>query len=402
MVTRKGLAVLLGLLLLLGLGLAACGGGDGSSSQPTESSSAETTTEATEAESEPVSAETEQLAVGELNFDMKKYCGEKPTRVGLLDGFGGITWRVQVRALNEKTLHECPNVTEIKYYDANGDQEKYNSTLSAWAAEGVNLVEAFPDFGAASLPAFRAAQKKGVIIVTDNSLPEGAKIPEDLTAAAIPDYEAGAREWVEFLDEATKGTAHIVMIGGPPGAAVDLIYLKEMQKAIEETGADVEFLDDEPIPGYWEAAKTQQATSAVISKYPNLNGIVSTYTALIPAMTRAFDAANKKLPTIVGQGISNEVTCNLIKIREGEDPNFNMMSLDSTGNLPPLALAEGMAAYQEIEAPELGPTDAPTVTNLSTYIDTLKGDIPKCYPSVPPGADLSMALTPEEVEKLGG
>ena len=77
-----------------------------------------------------------------------------------------------------------------------------------------------------------------------------------------------------------------------------------------------------------------------------------------------------------------------------------MFSLDGSAQQAALALAKGMAAYQEIEAPELGPTDEPTKANYKVYIDTLNNLLPPCEKSLPGGADLSTALTKPEIEEV--
>jgi ribose transport system substrate-binding protein len=412
--------LILCLCLALGVGIAACGGGSSSTSggstaseEPaeetgTEAPAAEAEAEAEgEAEAEPegetetASAEGEygQLQIGELNFDMSKYCGEKPTVVGAIDGFGGNTWRVETRALIEKTAKECPNVTEVKYFDANLDPEKFNSTVSAWAAQGVNIIVAFDDFGQSAVPAFKAAQLAGVKVVTDNAIPGNAQIPGDVTAAVIPDFEKGGKEWVEFLNEATKEKGQIALIGGPAGNQFDTPSQEAMEKAIEETGAGVEFVESEPVVANWELAKTQQVTAALLNKYPDLNGVVLTAMFAAPAVNRAFEAAGKPLPAIAGQSSSNEVICEIHE-KQQKEPNYNVFSLDGSAQQAALALAKGMAAYQEIEAPELGPTDEPTKANYKVYIDTLKDMLPACEKSLPGGADLSTALTKSEIEEV--
>jgi ribose transport system substrate-binding protein len=407
--------MILGLLCAaLGIVVTACGGGSSSTSggsstteepaeEPAEETGTETPAAETEAEgeTETVGAEGEygQLEIGELNFDMSKYCGEKPTVVGAIDGFGGNTWRVETRALIEKTAKECPNVSEVKYFDANLDPEKYNSTISAWAAQGVNVIVAFDDFGQSAVPAFKAAQLQGVKVVTDNAIPGNAKIPTDVTAAVIPDFEKGGTEWVEFLNEATNGKGKIALIGGPAGNLFDTPSQEAMEKAIEETGAGIEFVESEPVVANWELAKTQQATAALLNKYPDLDGVVLTAMFAAPAVNRAFEAAGKPLPAIAGQSSSNEVICEIHE-KQQKDPNYNVFSLDGSAQQAALALAKGMAAYQEIEAPELGPTDEPTKANYKVYIDTLKNMLPPCEKSLPGGADLSTALTKSEIEEV--
>ncbi len=391
----KHLLAVLAVIMLLSVILSACGGSDSSSS----SGEAAATEEETSSGESSATSDVGQLEVGKLNFDISKYCGSKPTKVGLIDGYGSITWRVQVRALNEKVAKECPNVTEVKYFSAEGDPEKFNSTLASWPAQGVNVIVANPDFGQASVPAFRAAQAAGATVVTSTNVPGNASIPTDVTASYLQNNEDGAKEFVEFLDKANKSTAKIVEIGGAPGTTLDAEIVEGMKMAIEETGADVEFLESEPVPSNWEPGKTQQVAASLIGKYPDLNGIVLTYIATLPSVIRAYEAAGKPLPPIAGESSSMEAVCEIEKVRKS-DPNANLFSLDATGNQPPLALAKGLAAFQEIEAPELGSEDGVTYANYTKYIDTLEGEVPTCVKSIPPGADLSMAQTQEEVEAL--
>jgi ribose transport system substrate-binding protein len=401
---------LIGLTIaILAITISACGGGGSSNSgasegvaEPSESNSqaSETPTSEESEESGGASASSVgQLEVGKLNFDFTKYCGEKPMKIGLIDGFGGNTWRVQVHAMEEKLANECPNMEEFKYFDANLEPEKYNSTIAAWASQGINVIQAYPDFGQLSVPAFKAATAQGVFIGTDNSIPGNATVPADIAAGIIPNFEKGSKEWIEFLDRANKGTAKVVFIGGPAGNLFDAPAMEEMKQAIETTGADVEFLEGEPVAGNWEPAKTQQAATQLIAKYPEINGVVLSYMATMPSVVRAFEAAGEPLPTIVGDTSSNEVVCETAKLRE-KDPNFNLFSLDASGNAGPLALVKAIAAYQEIEAPELGTTTGLTESNFAPYIDTLNGEIPKCVPDIPAGADLSMAQTQKEVEEV--
>jgi ribose transport system substrate-binding protein len=376
------------------LGLSACGssgtGGTGGTSQSSGG--------ATSGSAPSKTSTTIPLKVGSLTFDPSKYCGSKPMKVGLLDGFGGNTWRVQVRALNQKVLAACKNVSAVQYYNANLDSQKYANTLSSWAAQGFNLALAFPDFGPLSNPAYASAQRKGVKVGV-SYLAKDDVVPTTVTANMAEDYRDTAQKFVKFLDDANSSTAQVILVGGPAGNTVDSSVLADMQATIKQTGADVKFLQDSPIVANWDTAKTAQALATAIAKYPNINGVVETSLFAAPAIFRAFKAAGKPLPTVVGQGSDQEVVCQVQDLVKA-DPKFNMLALDGSGNAPPLALAKTIAANQGIKAPELGPTDETTYFTLPVYIDTLRNQVPACDKSVPPTADLSMALSAQEVAAL--
>ena len=63
--------------------------------------------------------------------DIAALCGEKPTRVALVDGYGG-------------------------------DPQQYASLINGYTAQGHDIILGFTDFGDAALPAYRAAHEAGV------------------------------------------------------------------------------------------------------------------------------------------------------------------------------------------------------------------------------------------------
>lgn len=371
------------------LGLSACGS---SGSEDSSSGSGATGKAA---------AQALQLKASELNFDPTKYCGKKPMKIGNITGFGGNSWNVEVRAVIAKFKTYCPNVSEIQYYDANGDVTKYNNTLNAWAAQGFNVIYAFDgNFATQTLPAFRAAQQAGVKIGVSN-IPLGDDvIPTTVTASVVQDQDDMAQRYVKFFDDAKKeGTSKILLIGGTPGNTLDPGLIAKMKAAIKKTGADVQFLQDTSIVGNWDIAASGQAAASVIPKYSEIDGVLLTNAAVVPAVIRAFQNAGRPIPAIAGTGITTGAIC-AVEAAQKKDPDLQMLSLDATGNVGPIALAKAMAAYQGIDAPELGPDDAETYVKLAPYVDTLNGQMPKCDPSLPADADPTMALNSEEISAV--
>nr|WP_272919466.1 substrate-binding domain-containing protein [Amycolatopsis rubida] len=319
-------------------------------------------------------------------------------KVGNLTGFGGNTWTVEMQAVIAKFKAYCPNITGIETYDAQGDATKFNDTLNAWAAQGFNVAYATSGvFGTQTLPAFRKAQQFGLKIGVSNAPLGDAVVPKSVTASVVQDFADMGTRFVKFLDAAKKkGTSKILVIGGTAGNTFDPLVVSEMQKAIRDTGAHVEFLQPSPVVGNWDIAASAQAAASVISKYPEIDGLVLTNAAVASGVIRAFQNAGRPVPTIAGTGITSGVLCDLHAARK-KDPNINMISLDASGNVPALALAKAIAAYQGIRAPELGPDDAETYVKLATYVDTLNHQIPKCDPALPADADPTMALTAQEI-----
>src|SRR5262245_65855458 len=65
---------------------------------------------------------------------MSKFCGTKPIKVALADGWGGNYWRHITRAEFEDEASKCKNITEAKYTDAASKPERHMADLYGWIA----------------------------------------------------------------------------------------------------------------------------------------------------------------------------------------------------------------------------------------------------------------------------
>ena len=376
--------------------LAACGDSEDTSDGADEGSTSQSA-EPSEGESSPGSSEEVgddsplKTLAGELNFEFADYCGDKPVVVGILDGFGGNAWATGKSALVRQLAESCPNVTEVKYADAGGDVQKYIAAINSFVAQGVNVIETFDYMGEPTVPAFRAAQQRGVLVGNANALPGSGKVPTDFTSVVVPDFDANAQLWVEFLTAATDDKGRIAYVGGPAGNLFDAPQIEAIESAIEEQGSGIELVTKEPLVGAWDPATTQQVMAGQLQTDSDIQGIINSYTATGPAVVRAFEAAGLPMPAMTGQSSSMELVC-LAQDYEGE-----LQSLDGTPNLHALDLAKLLATWSDMDAPELGPTDAYTTVPLADYINTVEGTVPECDPNVPPGADFSTAMDPEDL-----
>ena len=337
------------------------------------------------------------IKVGELPFDITKYCGTKPMTVGILDAYGGNGWAQGKKAMLEKLSKQCTNVSKVLYVDANFDLQKYIAGVDSLVAQGANVIETFNPFGQAPVAAFDKAQKAGVLVGNGNAIPGTAKVSKDLTSNVIPDLQKEAETWVKFLTTATKNAGKIAYIGGPAGNTFDVPSLAAVQKAIANQGSGIKIVTPEPVAGNWDPATSQQAMTGLLQKDPTINGVILTYTAVGPAILRAYDAANLPYPALTGQSSSMEFVC-MVGTAQKKDPKFQVQSLDGSPNLHALDLAKLFAAYQGISAPELGPTDADTLIDYPEYVNTLDNKVPSCDPSVPLSADLTTALPLAELK----
>lgn len=336
-------------------------------------------------------------AATESSSDITRFCGAKPFKLGIIDGYGGNAWRVQVRAQIEKEAKRCPTLKGIEYVDANLDAAKYIGAINSWVTQGVNVIVAYDDFGQAAVPAFRNAEAQGVKVVTDNAIPGNAEPGKGVTASVIASADDVARGWAGFFMSALPGgKGNLIMLGGTPGNLLDPYLLSAFKKVLKEPKySGLHLLQETPAITNWSLGETVQVVSGLINKYPTIDGMVMSYTSEIPAIHRAYSAAGKPTPALAGMASDNEVVC-LVNQVKGSKASFAAYSKDGTGNMAVIALRKGVAALEGVEDPE------PTTVNLPVYIDTAKGQIPSCQPKLPPGADASAALTTAQLQEVFG
>jgi ribose transport system substrate-binding protein len=96
---------------------------------------------------------------------MSKFCGTKPLKVALADGWGGNYWRHITRAEFEDEASKCKNITDARYTDGEFKPEKHIADIEGLIAQKYDVIVAFLDGGPAILKATREATGAGVAVV---------------------------------------------------------------------------------------------------------------------------------------------------------------------------------------------------------------------------------------------
>jgi ribose transport system substrate-binding protein len=365
-------AVVLG-AILAGVALGACGSsGSNSSDSAAQQSSASDTAQT---ETKPVGLEGRPTLAG--------FCGKKDVSVAYVDGFGANSWRKTSLAELNDEASKCPNV-KVQYFNAGGDSAKYTSAINTAIAKGVNAIVTYDDFGNAVVPALRKAFKAGIAVVPYIADPQGQP-GQDYTVFVAEDLAGIGARWADFVNTALKGKGNVIMLGGTPGNTASPTYLGGYKKQAGNY-AGLKLLNENPVDTNWDPVQAQRVMSGLISKYPDLQAIISDYGGgTVVGAIRAYINAGKKLPPIATGSSSNELGCLWRKYRTS-NPDFQLFSADRTTYTIRIALRKAVAAAQSLKDPESATFAVPT------FVDTLSGKLPPCDRSLPPDADLSSTL----------
>jgi ribose transport system substrate-binding protein len=323
--------------------------------------------------------------------DISALCGDKPTRIALVDGYGGDTWRKITEAELRDEASKCANITEVAYAEAGGDPQNYNSLINGYTAQGYDIILAFTDFGDAALPAYRSAFEAGVTMVPYFGNIAG----EPGTDYAVNPYQdsiAIGKHFAEWTGAALGGKGNVLMLGGPAGAASSQDFMNGFKEGLAAF-PDLKLLDENYIVTNWNPADAQKATTGLIAQYPQIDAIASDYGVTSLASTKAFLQAGLPVPAMASIASSNEYHC-LYQQTVAAGGGWKYLALDGSTADVRFALRQAMGKFQGIEVTE------PLGVVPYVYADTETGVAAKCSDTAPPDADLSSLLPEDKLNAL--
>lgn len=320
---------------------------------------------------------------GEDEFvDISTLCGDKPIRIALSVGSVGAHRQIK-RAELENEAAKCPNITEVGYANAGGNPEKELANIRSLGAQGYDIILIEPDSGAAAIPAMRDAMRAGsVVIPVEVGIDFPGRAGKDYTRVVTPNQEQMAATYAQFIVDSLGGKGDVIVWGGVPGAPQTAAQVPGWTKVFADNPG-INILEG-PVISNWDPAKYQEVMTALLAKYPNIDGMYADYGSGILGALRAFEAAGRPMVPVTGLDASG-AQCFFLKHKDA-NPDFEIGFSSSWTWIDRLALRHGLAALNGIESNE------PNVVNVTLLTDSTSNDpklTPNCDPDLPP--DVSLA-----------
>ena len=254
-------------------------------------------------------------------FNNLPFCGTKQITLGIHDGFGINAWSQESYAAVRSEAAKCKNVKQIVVVGG-GDLQKSISDVNSMVAQGANAIVIIPDFGQAQLASIQAATQAGVKVVPWGADPGGTPGKDYVSYVDWSSPIAGTM-WANWMVKLLDGKGNIVFIGGPAGNPVTSGQLKSIVKVFAKHPGMKLLTGKKTWPvTNWDPATAQKQMSALLAKYPKIDGIISDYGTDALAATRAFQAANRKLVPI-GTLDANGLSCLYKKVHKS-NPAFQL------------------------------------------------------------------------------
>jgi ribose transport system substrate-binding protein len=307
--------------------------------------------------------------------------------------FGGLADRGIAELKDEAS--KCPNITEVIHTDAQGSAQKQIADIEGLAAQHVDIILVFPDFGPALIKAMRDATAAGSIVVPyDTGLNFPGERGKDYLVAVTEDQRTKAVNEANWATEALGAKDNLLQFGGVAGNPVTL-EMKKGWSSVFDQHPDMKVLEGGPVYVNWDPAETQRVTAGLLAKYPEIDATFHDSGEGTAAALRAFVAAGRPLTLAVTEDV-NSLGC-LWQELHATNPNFNVITVSSGTWMVRNALRKALAASQGLNNTE------PSIISMIKYEDTTSKD-PKlaahCDKSPPPDANISSQLSTEQLKAL--
>ncbi|HEY5856439.1 MAG TPA: substrate-binding domain-containing protein [Aldersonia sp.] len=326
---------------------------------------------------------------GGAALPMDQLCGDQPIKVAHVAGFGANSWRKITQAELTDELSACPNVS-LDYTQTDGDLQKYITAINSYTAQGYDAIVTYDDFGSQALSALKNAHDAGVVVVPYIADP-GGQVGSDYDGYVQYDFDTEGDTMAKWLHGQVDPGAPLLFSGGLPGGSPSTVALWDgIQQTSDELGGAFAALTDEPQPSGWDPAYEQRAMAGALTTYPEIDALASDYGVASKGGLRAFVNAGRPIPPLATSATDNELGCMWLQYHES-NPDFQLLTLDGTTTVVRIAARKAMAAVNG------QPDNEPENFELPTFVDTLNGKLPTCRDDLPPDADLSSALSPEQL-----
>jgi ABC-type sugar transport system substrate-binding protein len=224
---------------------------------------------------------------------------------------------------------------------AHGELNQAISAIQSATVEGYDPIIVFSDFGEAILPAVKAAAAKGVTAVPW-LVNIGGEPGKDYATFVGENYEELGKNTADFMAKEMHNKGNLIAIEGPPGNAYDEELNKYIKQRLAQVAPEIKWLAT--TFANWDPAESAQAASALLSKYPSVQGLITDEASTVPGIISRWQATGRPLPVIYSNDL-NEVMSLYMKLKP-KNPTlaYGFRSARTYGSR--VALEAGMAAWE--------------------------------------------------------
>jgi len=185
---------------------------------------------------------------------------------------GGEDWSKAQIAGIEQQFGEM-GIQLIATTDANFEPEKQVSDIETVLAQNPDVILSIPTDPVATASAYQEAAKEGVKLIFMDNAPDGMEPGRDYTSVVSADNFGNGVASAHLMAEAIGGSGTIGVVYHEADFFVTRQRYEAFKKTITEDYPDIEIVEETGIPGPDFAGDAQEATAAMLTQNPDLDGI---------------------------------------------------------------------------------------------------------------------------------
>jgi ribose transport system substrate-binding protein len=267
-------------------------------------------------------------------------------------------------------------------------------------AQGADAVVIIPDAGGpgTELAGIRSAHSRGVAIVPWGADP-GGKAGKDYLEYVDGDHRQAGEVWATWMADQLPEGGKVAFFSGPPGNGPGRAELAGIKSVLADR-PDIELVtgDDAWAVSNWDPAVGQKAAAALLSKNPDIKGVMSDEGLTTTGILRAFKAAGRPMP-LVASLEANALACEFNKLKKSDD-GIELATVGAMNFAGRYAaqLAIAKAAGVTIDRDEALSPEPMLPDPL--FENSVDGLAPICDPDADESALLSNRITDEQLREM--
>lgn len=216
--------------------------------------------------------------------------------VAVSNSFIAHSWRTQMVNNLQKAVayYQGQGIIKDFYIQHSGpDLDLQINQVRNFINQGVDLLIIDPLSNTALNPVLEEAMDAGVLVIVSDEPVTSKEIWQ-----VMPTHDVWQEKLARYVFKRMGGAGKLVYLSGIDGAPASDQRDEGFYRALKEF-PNIELLTH--AFGFWDPARSQQAMTDVLAAYPRIDGVVAQDGECL-ATIRAFQAANRKLPVINGDG----------------------------------------------------------------------------------------------------
>jgi rhamnose transport system substrate-binding protein len=189
---------------------------------------------------------------------------------------------------------------------ATADATSQISFVKEQIQRGVNAIAISPNSPDALKPVLKEARDKGIKVVTVDADVDGGSAVRDASVLPV-DFSIIGKNQIELMSSLIGGKGEFAILSATTDAPNQNSWIKGMKETLKDPKykdmklVDIVYGDDEP-------QKSQRETEALLTKYPNLKGIIAPTSVGLGAAAQALETAQAaQRVQLTGLGLPNQM-----------------------------------------------------------------------------------------------